>query len=232
VLTEQTTLERHPNVLQAAAKVREAYLAYARTSLPATVTGYVAKRSVQVGQRVAPGTPLMAIVPLDQLWVDANFKEVQMRHMRVGQPVELEADVYGSSVTYHGTVVGFSAGTGSAFSLLPAQNATGNWIKVVQRLPVRVSLDPKELKDHPLRVGLSMIAKVDIHNEGGQSLASTPAASPLETNVYDQAGKDADQVIASIIATNGGRGAANAPAPVTAPAAASTPSASQPAPKV
>ncbi|KHK58538.1 hemolysin D [Ralstonia sp. A12] len=231
VLTEQTTLERHPNVLQAAAKVREAYLAYARTSLPASVTGYVAKRSVQVGQRVAPGTPLMAIVPLDQLWVDANFKEVQVRHMRVGQPVELEADVYGSSVTYHGKVVGFSAGTGSAFSLLPAQNATGNWIKVVQRLPVRVSLDPKELKDHPLRVGLSMIAKVDIHDEGGQSLASTPAASPLETNVYDQAGKDADQVIASIIATNGGRAAAAAPAAAGAVAPAAAP-ASQPAPKV
>ena len=231
VLTEQTTLERHPNVLQAAAKVREAYLAYARTSLPASVTGYVAKRSVQVGQRVAPGTPLMAIVPLDQLWVDANFKEVQVRHMRVGQPVELVADVYGSSVTYHGKVVGFSAGTGSAFSLLPAQNATGNWIKVVQRLPVRVSLDPKELKDHPLRVGLSMEAKVDIHDEGGQSLATAPAASPLQTSVYDQAGKDADQVIASIIANNAGRSVSTAPAAANAPAA-SVPRASQPAPKV
>ncbi|CAJ0688294.1 Multidrug export protein EmrA [Ralstonia edaphis] len=231
VLTEQTTLERHPNVLQAAAKVREAYLAYARTSLPASVTGYVAKRSVQVGQRVAPGTPLMAIVPLDQLWVDANFKEVQVRHMRVGQPVELVADVYGSSVTYHGKVVGFSAGTGSAFSLLPAQNATGNWIKVVQRLPVRVSLDPKELKDHPLRVGLSMEAKVDIHNEGGQSLATAPTASPLQTTVYEQAGKDADQVIASIISANAGRGGATAPAAANVPAA-SAPRNSQPAPKV
>ena len=231
VLTEQTTLERHPNVLQAAAKVREAYLAYARTSLPASVTGYVAKRSVQVGQRVAPGTPLMAIVPLDQLWVDANFKEVQVRHMRVGQPVELVADVYGSSVTYHGKVVGFSAGTGSAFSLLPAQNATGNWIKVVQRLPVRVSLDPKELKDHPLRVGLSMEAKVDIHDEGGQSLATAPAASPLQTTVYDQAGKDADQVIASIISANAGRGGATAPAASNVPAV-SAPRTSQPAPKV
>lgn len=232
VLTEQTTLERHPNVLQAAAKVREAYLAYARTSLPASVTGYVAKRSVQVGQRVAPGTPLMAIVPLDQLWVDANFKEVQVRHMRVGQPVELVADVYGSSVTYHGKVVGFSAGTGSAFSLLPAQNATGNWIKVVQRLPVRVLLDPKELKDHPLRVGLSMEARVDIHDEGGQSLASTPATSPLQTSVYDQAGQEADQVIASIIATNAGRGAASAPAATGASAPASSARTAQPTPKV
>ncbi len=232
MLTEQTTLERHPNVLQAAAKVREAYLAYARTSLPASVTGYVAKRSVQVGQRVAPGTPLMAIVPLDQLWVDANFKEVQVRHMRVGQPVELVADVYGSSVTYHGKVVGFSAGTGSAFSLLPAQNATGNWIKVVQRLPVRVLLDPKELKDHPLRVGLSMEARVDIHDEGGQSLASTPATSPLQTSVYDQAGQEADQVIASIIATNAGRGAASAPAATGASAPASSARTAQPTPKV
>jgi len=231
VLTEQTTLEHHPNVQQAAAKVREAYLNYARTSLPASVTGYIAKRSVQVGQRVAPGTPLMAIVPLNQLWVDANFKEVQVRHMRVGQPVELVADVYGSSVTYHGKVVGLSAGTGSAFSLLPAQNATGNWIKVVQRLPVRVSLDPKELKEHPLRVGLSMEAKVDIHDEGGQSLATTPAASPLQTTVYDQAGKDADQIIASIIAANSGRGGSTAPAAGN-PAAASAPRASQPAPKV
>lgn len=151
--------------------------------------------------------------------------------MRVGQPVELVADVYGSSVTYHGKVVGFSAGTGSAFSLLPAQNATGNWIKVVQRLPVRVSLDPKELKDHPLRVGLSMEAKVDIHDEGGQSLATAPAASPLQTTVYDQAGKDADQVIASIIAANAGRGGATAPAAANVPAA-SAPRTSQPAPKV
>jgi membrane fusion protein (multidrug efflux system) len=152
--------------------------------------------------------------------------------MRVGQPVELVADVYGSSVTYHGKVVGFSAGTGSAFSLLPAQNATGNWIKVVQRLPVRVSLDPKELQQHPLRVGLSMEAKVDIHDEGGQSLASTPAASPLETSVYDQAGKEADQVIASIINNNAGRGAANTPGAGGVVAPASAARASQPAPKV
>uniref|UniRef100_A0A0S4TQY0 EmrKY-TolC multidrug resistance efflux pump, membrane fusion protein component n=1 Tax=Ralstonia solanacearum TaxID=305 RepID=A0A0S4TQY0_RALSL len=151
--------------------------------------------------------------------------------MRVGQPVELVADVYGSSVTYHGKVVGFSAGTGSAFSLLPAQNATGNWIKVVQRLPVRVSLDPKELKDHPLRVGLSMEARVDIHDEGGQSLASTPATPPLQTSVYDQAGQEADQVIASIIATNAGLGAASTPAAASAIAPASSTRAAQPAPK-
>ncbi len=137
-LTERTTIAEHPNVLAAAAKVRDAYLNFARNTLPAPVTGYVAKRSVQVGQRVSPGNPLMAIVPLNAVWVDANFKEVQLKSMRIGQPVELTADVYGSSVVYHGKVQGFSAGTGSAFSLLPAQNATGNWIKVVQRLPVRV----------------------------------------------------------------------------------------------
>ncbi|MEI7298689.1 HlyD family secretion protein, partial [Paraburkholderia tropica] len=106
------------------------------------------------GQRVSPGTPLMSVVPLNSLWIDANFKEVQLKHMRIGQPVEMTADVYGSSVVYHGKVVGFSAGTGSAFSLLPAQNATGNWIKVVQRLPVRISLDPEDLQKHPLRIGL------------------------------------------------------------------------------
>lgn len=203
VLTEQTTLERHPNVLQAAAKVREAYLAYARTSLPASVTGYVAKRSVQVGQRVAPGTPLMAIVPLDQLWVDANFKEVQVRHMRVGQPVELVADVYGSSVTYHGKVVGFSAGTGSAFSLLPAQNATGNWIKVVQRLPVRIALDPQELEKHPLRIGLSMQADVSIKDDQGGQLGQAPN-TVYQTNVFDKYGDQADAEIARIIAENAG----------------------------
>jgi len=161
-LTANTTIATHPNVLAAAAKVRDAYLANARNTLPAPVTGYVAKRSVQVGQRVSPGTPLMSVVPLNGVWVDANFKEVQLNHMRIGQPVELTADIYGTSVVYHGKVVGFSAGTGAAFSLLPAQNATGNWIKVVQRLPVRVALDPAELKAHPLRVGLSMNVDVDI----------------------------------------------------------------------
>ncbi|MGX6565761.1 efflux RND transporter periplasmic adaptor subunit, partial [Cupriavidus necator] len=136
-LTDKTNVAEHPSVQAASAKVRDAYLANARNTLPAPVTGYVARRSVQVGQRVAPGNPLMAIVPLDGVWVDANFKEVQIKRIRIGQPVELHADLYGSSVTYHGKTVGFSAGTGSAFSALPAQNATGNWIKVVQRLPVR-----------------------------------------------------------------------------------------------
>ncbi len=175
------------------------------------MTGYVAKRSVQVGQRVAAGAPLMAVVPLDQVWVDANFKEVQITHMRIGQPVTLEADVYGSKVKYTGKVEGFSAGTGSAFSLLPAQNATGNWIKVVQRLPVRIALDPQQLKDHPLRVGLSMNVTVDVRREEGAAMVSTTAAKPMQTNVYDKVAQDADQLISRIIAlNNGGRAAAPA----------------------
>ncbi|CAJ93393.1 Multidrug resistance efflux pump EmrA [Cupriavidus necator] len=204
VLTDQTTVEKHPNVQRAAASLRSAYLSFARSAMPAPVTGYVAKRSVQVGQRVAAGAPLMAVVPLDQVWVDANFKEVQITHMRIGQPVTLEADVYGSKVEYQGKVAGFSAGTGSAFSLLPAQNATGNWIKVVQRLPVRIALDPQQLKDHPLRVGLSMTVKVDVRREEGAAMAPAAPAKPMQTDVYDKVAQDADQLIARIIAANNG----------------------------
>ncbi len=213
VLTDQTTVEKHPNVQRAAANLRSAYLAYARSTMPAPVTGYVAKRSVQVGQRVAAGAPLMAVVPLDQVWVDANFKEVQITHMRIGQPVTLEADVYGSKVEYQGKVAGFSAGTGSAFSLLPAQNATGNWIKVVQRLPVRIALEPQQLKDHPLRVGLSMNVKVDVRKEEGGAMASATAARLMQTDVYDKVGQDADALIARIITLNNGGRQAGAPAP-------------------
>ncbi|HEF5873373.1 TPA: EmrA/EmrK family multidrug efflux transporter periplasmic adaptor subunit [Burkholderia cenocepacia] len=211
-LTANTTIASHPNVMAAAAKVRDAYLANARNVLPAPVTGYVAKRSVQVGQRVSPGNPLMSVVPLNAVWVDANFKEVQLKHMRIGQPVEMTADIYGSSVTYHGKVVGFSAGTGSAFSLLPAQNATGNWIKVVQRLPVRIELDPKELDKHPLRIGLSMQVDVDIKDERGDQLVNAPNTI-YETNVFAKYGDEADAEIARIIAENAG---SNAPAPVAA----------------
>ncbi|WP_109479461.1 EmrA/EmrK family multidrug efflux transporter periplasmic adaptor subunit [Paraburkholderia sp. C35] len=202
-LTANTTIASHPNVQAAAAKVRDAYLNNARNTLPAPVTGYVAKRSVQVGQRVAPGNPLMAIVPLNGVWVDANFKEVQLKHMRIGQPVELTADVYGSSVKYQGKVVGFSAGTGSAFSLLPAQNATGNWIKVVQRLPVRIALDPQELEKHPLRIGLSMQVNVTIKDDTGGELGSA-VNTVYQTNVFDKYGDEADAEIARIIAENAG----------------------------
>jgi membrane fusion protein, multidrug efflux system len=202
-LTANTTITDHPNVMAAAARVRDAYLNNARNTLPAPVTGYVAKRSVQVGQRVSPGNPLMAVVPLNGVWVDANFKEGQLRHMRIGQPVELTADVYGSSVVYHGKVVGFSAGTGAAFSLLPAQNATGNWIKVVQRLPVRIELDPRELDKHPLRIGLSMLADVDIKDESGGQLGNAQN-TVYQTRVFDKYGDEADAEIARIIAQNAG----------------------------
>ncbi len=160
---DRTTIENHPDVLNASTRVRDAYLTFSRTALPAPVSGFVAKRAVQLGQRVSPGTPLMAIVPLDQVWVDANFKEPQLATMRIGQPVKLRADIYGSKVVYSGTVAGFGAGTGSAFSLLPAQNATGNWIKIVQRIPVRIALEPRELAAHPLQIGLSMQVEIDTH---------------------------------------------------------------------
>src|SRR4051812_37075382 len=169
-LVDNTNVENHPDVKNAAARVHEAYLAYARTSLPAPVSGYVAKRSVQLGQHVSAGTPLMAVVPLDQVWVDANFKEGQLKNMRAGQPVTLNADLYGGKVKYHGKVVGFGAGTGGAFALLPAQNATGNWIKIVQRVPVRIALDAAELKAHPLQVGLSMQAEVNTHDRNAERL--------------------------------------------------------------
>lgn len=204
-LTANTTIATHPNVLASAAKVRDAYLANARNTLPAPVTGYVAKRSVQVGQRVSPGTPLMSVVPLNSVWVDANFKEVQLKHMRIGQPVELTADIYGSSFVYHGKVVGFSAGTGSAFSLLPAQNATGNWIKVVQRLPVRIELDPKDLDKHPLRIGLSMQVDVDIKDESGNQLGNVQN-TVYQTDVFAKYGDEANAEIARIIAENAGAG--------------------------
>ncbi|MEM5365967.1 efflux RND transporter periplasmic adaptor subunit [Paraburkholderia azotifigens] len=200
-LTDRTTVAQHPNVQAAASKVRDAYLAYARNTLPAPVTGYVAKRSVQVGQRVSPGTPLMAIVPLDGVWVDANYKESQLRNMRIGQPVTLTADVYGGKVEYHGRVVGFSAGTGSAFATLPAQNATGNWIKVVQRLPARIQLDPKELEAHPLRIGLSMEVDVDTRDNTGAQLGAALNTS-YRTDVFAEYGAQADAEIDRIIAQN------------------------------
>ncbi|WP_186086839.1 EmrA/EmrK family multidrug efflux transporter periplasmic adaptor subunit [Burkholderia gladioli] len=220
-LTANTTLANHPDVLAAAATVRNAYLNNARNTLPAPVTGYVAKRSVQVGQRVSPGTPLMSVVPLGQIWVDANFKEVQLDHMRIGQPVSVTADIYGSSVKYHGKVIGFSAGTGSAFSLLPAQNATGNWIKVVQRLPVRIALDPQELERHPLRIGLSMQVDVDIKDESGSQLGSVQN-SVYQTDVFAKYGDEADAEIARIIEQNAAGGparAAQVSRPATAPRA-------------
>ncbi|SAL83972.1 multidrug resistance protein A [Caballeronia arvi] len=200
-LTDRTSVERHPNVQAAAAKVRDAWLDDARNTLPAPVTGYVARRSVQVGQRVAPGTPLMAIVPLDGVWVDANFKEVQLAHMRIGQPVMLTADAYGAKVKYHGHVEGFSAGTGAAFAVLPAQNATGNWIKVVQRLPVRIRLDRRELDAHPLRIGLSMNVEVETRDQSGTQLGAASTTS-YRTDVFSHYGEEANAEIERIVAEN------------------------------
>ena len=159
-------LRQQPAVQTAISHIKDAWLNLQRTQIRSPIGGQIAKRNVQVGQRIVQGTPMMAVVPLSELWVDANFKESQLRKMKIGQPVEMTADLYGSKVVYHGKVMGLSAGTGSAFSLLPAQNATGNWIKVVQRVPVRISLDAKELQQNPLRVGLSMTVKVDIAEKG------------------------------------------------------------------
>ena len=214
-LTDGTSIEQHPSVLVAAAKVREAYLATQRAAMPAPVDGYVAKRTVQLGQRVAAGTPMMSIIPLKQVWVDANFKEVQLRNIRIGQPVTLVADLYGKKVEYKGTVAGLGVGTGAAFSLLPAQNATGNWIKVVQRVPVRIALDPKQVADNPLRVGLSMDAEVDVSNKDGKMLADAPRpAAQAEVHAYGVTSDAADQDVKRVIAANTGR-AALAVAPST-----------------
>ena len=204
-LVDRTTVENHPDVNNAAGKVREAYLALARTRLPSPVSGLVSKRSVQLGQRVGPGTPLMAVVPLEQLWVDANFKEAQLQQVRIGQKVKLAADLYGSGVEYDGKVVGLDAGTGSAFSLLPAQNASGNWIKVVQRVPVRIALDARQLAQHPLRIGLSMAVTVLLDHEG-PTVAEAPRVAPAyQTSVFDEQRDKADATVARIIQANLGR---------------------------
>jgi membrane fusion protein (multidrug efflux system) len=220
-LTEGTNVEKHPNVERAGAAVREAYLALQRVELPAPVTGQVAKRTVQVGQRVAPGTPLMSVIPLEQVWVEANFKEVQLREMRIGQPVKLHADLYGSKIEFEGHVAGLGAGTGAAFALLPAQNATGNWIKVVQRVPVRVEIDAKQLAEHPLRVGLSMEATVDISQQtGAPVLSGTAPRASSRTDVFEAQNGEADRRVREIIATNVGKPIARARSTATAKVAA------------
>ena len=161
-LVRGSTVETDPAVLAAKARLENARLDLGRTVIRAPIDGIVTRRQVQVGQRVAQGNSIMSIVPLSQLYVDANFKERQLRRVRIGMPATVVADIYGGSVVYHGKVVGFSGGTGSSMALIPAQNATGNWIKVVQRLPVRIALDPRELAAHPLRVGLSTEVEIDL----------------------------------------------------------------------
>jgi len=205
-LTDGTTVADHPDVRAAAAKVHEAYIAFARTSMPAPVSGFVAKRSVQVGQRVSAGATLMAIVPLERVWVDANYKESQLADVRVGQPATVYADLYGGRVEYHGRVSGFGAGTGAAFALLPAQNATGNWIKVVQRVPVRIALDAKELAEHPLQIGLSLRVDIDTHDRNGPRLRSdVPPQVVQATAVFEAPEKQATETVTRIIRNNAGR---------------------------
>jgi membrane fusion protein (multidrug efflux system) len=197
-----TTVATNPEVLAAAAAYRDTSLALRRTRITAPVSGVVARRSVQVGQQVAAGTPLAGVVPLEAVWVDANFKEVQLRDMRVGQPVKLRTDIYGGKVSYHGKVVGLSAGSGTAFALLPSQNASGNWIKIVQRLPVRVVLDPDELRAHPLRIGLSVTATVDIRDTSGPLVASEVRRVPIPTQPSLANDPAVDARISQIIQSN------------------------------
>lgn len=204
VLVDDTVVASHPDVQVAAAKLRAAFLDDSRATLVAPVDGYVAKRSVQVGQRVMPGAPLMAVVPLHGVWIDANFKETQLTQMRIGQPVEIDSDVYGGKVAYKGKVESLGIGTGSAFSLLPAQNATGNWIKIVQRIPVRIVFtDPDQLKKHPLRLGMSLNVDVDLHDQSGPTLAQQAPTQPaFSTDIYKQQLVKADAAIAQIIHAN------------------------------
>lgn len=205
-LTEQTSVREHPRVQAASARVKAAYLDLQRTRIPATVDGVVTKRLVQLGQKVAPGTPLMAVISMDELWVDANFKESQLARVRIGQPVELTADIYGSGTKFRGTVLGIEPGTGSAFSLLPPQNATGNWIKVVQRVPVRIGLDAEEIAEHPLRIGLSMVATVDISDDSGAVISQYSSEDiSYQTNVFDRAGHKAAEIVDEIIDSNIGK---------------------------
>ena len=217
-LTDGVSIEQHPSVLMAAAKLREAYLATQRAGMPSPVDGYVAKRTVQLGQRVAAGTPMMSIIPLKDVWVDANFKEVQLRNIRIGQSVTLVADLYGKKTEYKGTVTGLGVGTGAAFALLPAQNATGNWIKVVQRVPVRIALKADQLQANPLRVGLSMTAEVDIRDTSGKILADAPRALPAANPVPNATSDAAEQDVRRVITANLGRVPRAVPvAPAVAP---------------
>ncbi|VYT97290.1 multidrug efflux MFS transporter periplasmic adaptor subunit EmrA [Metakosakonia massiliensis] len=200
-----TRLEEQPAVKQAAAELRNAWLALQRTKIVSPITGYVSRRAVQPGAQISQTTPLMAVVPASGLWVDANFKETQLAHMRIGQTATVVSDLYGDDVKYTGKVVGLDMGTGSAFSLLPAQNATGNWIKVVQRLPVRIELDAKQLGEHPLRIGLSTLVTVDTTHRDGQVLANQVRATPAyESNARELDLTPVNALIDDIVKANAG----------------------------
>jgi membrane fusion protein (multidrug efflux system) len=195
-------IAHNPDVLAAEAQLRAAAIVLAHMKIVAPVDGVVAQRTVQVGQRVNAGAPLMAVVPLSNVWVDANFKEVQLARMRIGQPVNITTDIYGSKVTYHGKIAGLGAGSGSAFSVLPPQNASGNWIKIVQRVPVRVALDPAELKDNPLRIGLSVTATVDVHDQSGPRAADAAPAGVMRGNTGEDIDAKVDQLVRKILAAS------------------------------
>lgn len=196
LLVEGTSVENHPDVTAAVAQVRDAAVALARTTLYAPVGGIVARRNAQIGQRVAQGTPLMAIVPLDQMWVTANLKENQLKDVRIGQPVRITTEVYGDGVVFHGRVVGEEAGTGSAFAAAPPQNATGNWIKVVQRVPVRIALDPAEVTRYPLRLGLSMQVDIDTADRRGPGLLQAGVKrQQYATQVFESEDAGAERII-------------------------------------
>jgi membrane fusion protein (multidrug efflux system) len=202
-LLGRTGVSDNPDVQVAANAVENAWIALRRTSIHAPVSGYIARRAAQLGERTSQGNPLLSIVPLERLRVEANFKEVQLNRMRIGQPVKIVADIYGGEVEYQGTVAGLGMGTGAAFALLPAQNATGNWIKVVQRVPVRVALDPRQLAAHPLRIGLSTHASVDVRQDSGPQLAQAPRKDPvLNTDIYAIDMGEVTAHIAQIVADN------------------------------
>jgi membrane fusion protein (multidrug efflux system) len=200
----EPSVAANPSVVQAAAQLKLAFRNLQRSTIVSPVDGAVGQRSVQIGQQVGPGVPLMSIIPLERLWLEANFKEGQIGNMRIGQPVRMVSDVYGSQVVYHGQVEGLSAGTGSAFSMLPSQNAAGNWIKVVQRVPIVISIDPDDLAAHPLRLGLSMQVSVDTHVRSGHLIASDTPSPRQGTRVYDKVSQQADEVIATIVRENAG----------------------------
>jgi membrane fusion protein (multidrug efflux system) len=202
-VVQGANIANNPDVLASMARLRAAAIVYGHMKLVAPVDGVVAQRSVQLGQQIAAGTPLMAVVPLDDVWVDANFKEGQLADMRVGQPVSVTADMYGGGVTYHGKIEGLGAGSGSAFALLPPQNASGNWIKIVQRVPVRISLDPAELRDHPLRVGLSVTVSADIRDQSGPMIGTAAQSREMRADVNDTGNRLADRLIAQILAQSG-----------------------------
>jgi membrane fusion protein (multidrug efflux system) len=200
---EGADIAHNPDVMAAEAQLRAAAIVFGHMRVIAPLDGVIAQRTVQAGQQVAAGTPLMAVVPLSNVWIDANFKEVQLARMRVGQPVTVKADIYGGSVTYHGNIEGVGAGSGSAFALLPPQNASGNWIKIVQRVPVRIALDPKEVAAHPLRVGLSVAVSADVRDQSGPVITQTVGPGTTRANTGEDSGPVADAMIARILKENG-----------------------------